>query len=372
MRAPTEYLVPGDAVLDLTSLGGTAPLGSRPTGITDAVCRVLSSTPCAPAGSRSDAEELSGRLTSLLALPDHTVLRATTGAEAVDMALQLARTATRRRDVACVTGSYHGGTAACLEVCGIAGWGTGSETLRLDLIGNPDRALDALDRAGPELAAVILEPIMSNRGFVPIPDHVAASVAELARRHGALLIHDEVGCGLGRTGAWRAGAPGLPDIVLVGKTLGAGIYPIAAVLALPDVVKRGVGRGRSFSLSWTPPACAAALAFLSEVEKGNLVPRAKELGLLLRLRLSARLSGHPWVAGVHGSGLGFGIELRPDFADQRISLSRRMRERGVLVEPTPSLPGLRAMPALTMPAELLHEGFDVVAGVVGEAVTGTG
>ena len=177
-------------------------------------------------------------------------------------------------------------------------------------------ALIAAEGAEP-VAAVILEPIGgSTAGALVPPDDYLPRVAEICRRHGILLIADEVMCGFGRTGArfavdhWGV----VPDLLVGGKGLAGGYAPIGGVYAREEVVAPIAERGDDvmfYTFGAHPMACAAADAVLAIVEREGLVERARVQGEKLREKLS-RLATHPHVAEVRGRGLLQAVELVRD------------------------------------------------------------
>jgi adenosylmethionine-8-amino-7-oxononanoate aminotransferase len=192
-------------------------------------------------------------------------------------------------------------------------------TPRFDPTG--EAALGELDRlleeAGPEtIAAFVAEPVSAAAlpGYSP-PDRFWEGVAERRERHGFLICLDEVVTGMGRTGTWLAAhqLPFEPDIVAVGKALGAGYAPLGAVLCrehVYDALDRG---SREFDLGHTwdgaPLSSAVGLAVLEQLERRGLVDRVHERGPALRDELEAALAGLDVVGEVRGRGFLLGVEL---------------------------------------------------------------
>jgi adenosylmethionine-8-amino-7-oxononanoate aminotransferase len=270
------------------------------------------------------------------------------GSEAVDAALRLARqhhVAAGRPERHKMIGrdlSYHGTTLATLAVGGHTKRRAGLEPLLADWPKAPshhclrcplglDRAtcgvacVDAIEelivREGPEtVAAVVAEPVVgSTAGALVPPDDYWPRLAALCRRHGVLLIADEVMAGFGRTGrAFAVDHWGVvPDILVGGKGLAGGYAPMGGVYATEDVVAPIAARGEElmfYTYSAHPASCAAADAVLAIVEREGLVARAAEIGKQLLDRLQAALAAHPHVAEVRGRGLLLGVELVKDRA----------------------------------------------------------
>ena len=177
-------------------------------------------------------------------------------------------------------------------------------------------------RLGPNtVAAFLAEPVVgATAGCVPAPEGYFKAVREICDRHGALLILDEVMCGMGRTGtmhAWEQEGIA-PDIQAIAKGLGGGYQPIGAMLAtgkIIDAIRAGSG---SFQHGHTylahPLACAAALAVQEVIREDNLLDRIKARGKQLEQRLTERFGNHRHVGDIRGRGLFWGIELVADRA----------------------------------------------------------
>ncbi len=269
------------------------------------------------------------------------------GSEAMDAAIRLARHhhvaagRPRRWKVIGRQLSYHGTTLATLAIGGHTKRRAGFEPwfpalakapapycLRCPLGARyPDCAVACADEVGriiegedPDtVAAFVAEPIGGSTvgGLVP-PDEYWPRVAEICRRHGVLLIADEVMTGFGRTGRrfavehWGVA----PDIMVGGKGLTGGYAPIVGIYATEAVVAPLAARGEEF-MFYTYAAhagcCAAAVAVLDLLEREDLVARAAEMGRRLRQRLT-RLEAHPHVGEIRGRGLLLGVELVQDRA----------------------------------------------------------
>jgi adenosylmethionine-8-amino-7-oxononanoate aminotransferase len=180
-------------------------------------------------------------------------------------------------------------------------------------------------RLGPDtVAAFIAEPVVgATAGCVPAPEGYFRAVREICNRHGALLILDEVMCGMGRTGtthAWEQEGIA-PDIQAIAKGLGGGYQPIGAMLASAPVIealRRGSGaflHGHTYLAH--PIACAAALEVQRVIGEERLLDRVKDLGRHLERRLTERFGNHRHVGDIRGRGLFQGIELVADRATRK-------------------------------------------------------
>jgi adenosylmethionine-8-amino-7-oxononanoate aminotransferase len=179
-------------------------------------------------------------------------------------------------------------------------------------------------RLGPDtVAAFIAEPVVgATAGCVPAPDGYFRRVREICDRHGALLILDEIMCGMGRTGtthAWEQERIA-PDIQAVAKGLGGGYQPIGAMLARGNIVETIREGSGAFQHGHTylahPLACAAALEVQRIVRDDHLLDRVKELGKQLERRLTERFGNHRHVGDIRGRGLFQAIELVADRASR--------------------------------------------------------
>jgi acetylornithine/succinyldiaminopimelate/putrescine aminotransferase len=159
-------------------------------------------------------------------------------------------------------------------------------------------------------AACILEPIQGEGGVRPVSPAMAAAIKEACGRTGALLIADEVQCGLGRTGRpFYSAVAGLePDIMTVGKSLGAGV-PIAATLFSERVAAAAAFGDHGTTCGGNLLACRAALVFLEELVEGGLMSHVARMGVHLEAGLRALASRHPYIRTIRGAGLMWGLEL---------------------------------------------------------------
>ena len=282
------------------------------------------------------AIELARKLVELAPGDLSRVLFTTSGATANSAAIQLARVATGRHKTISMWDSFHGGTLDTISVGGEAQFRAGIGPL---LAGTehvpppepyrcPFRCLDrtgacdlscaryleyVLEKEG-DVAAVIAETVR-NTPSIPTPEYWQA-VRAACDRHGALLILDEVPHALGRTGRFFSveNFGIVPDILVIGKGLGGGIMPLAALIAregLNVAADRALGH---FTHEKNPVACAAGLAVIAEIEDRGLVARAAELGAWALAELRALQPRHPLIGDVRGLGLLMGVELVRDRA----------------------------------------------------------
>jgi acetylornithine/succinyldiaminopimelate/putrescine aminotransferase len=331
--------VDGNVYVDLTSGFGVAAVGHRHPRVVAAVRqqagRLLHGLGDVHAHPLRIA--LAQRLAGLAPVEDPQVFFAVSGAEAVEIALKTALAATGRPGVLAFEPAYHGLTLGALAA-------TSREAFRAPfaahLHGHVRRlpfgaGPEAIDRAlaGGDVGAAIVEPIVGREGVLIPPAGWLAGLRELCRRHGALLVADEIFTGFGRTGRlFAVEHEGVrPDVLCCGKALGGGL-PIAAVIARRDLFRCWETPGEALHTATfiaNPLACAAALAALDVVTAEELPARAARLGEDLGRRLSAWPERHAAVAEARGRGLLWGIELRT--REQAKSLVQGARSRGILV-----------------------------------------
>ena len=325
-------------------------LGHGHPRVMAAIAREMESLPFSPRRyANATATALARRLVETSPAGLDKVLFAPSGAAAVGMALKLARYATGRHKTLSLWDSFHGANLDTIGVGGEAlfrrGLGPmtpGAEHLPpLDLarrfFGDDrpfERFADLIDyvlEIQGDVGALIAEPIRWTSVEAPPPDfwpRVRASCA----RHGALLIFDEIPSCLARTGTLYAceqmGAT--PDILVVGKGLGGGIMPLAAMLAAERLDCAPEAALGHYTHEKGPVACAAALATLDVIAEDNLIDRARALGVRGLERLNAIKVRHPVVWDVRGVGCYFGVELGgPDPAGLADQLLYRCLEKGL-------------------------------------------
>ncbi|HEX4954931.1 MAG TPA: aminotransferase class III-fold pyridoxal phosphate-dependent enzyme [Thermoanaerobaculia bacterium] len=286
--------------------------------------------------------ELARRLAELAPFEGAKVFLANSGTEAVEAAVKLARWASRRPNVIAFFGAFHGRTLGSLALTASkarqrAGFGVLAPGVfhapyahQGELTGAAylEQVLFTHLMEPSDVAAVVVEPIQGEGGYVVPPAGWLPELAELCRRHGILLVADEVQSGVGRTGKmWAVEHEGVvPDMIVTGKGLASGM-PLAALVARGELMTWGPGRHGS-TFGGNPVACAAALATLDLVER-ELAANAARVGEHLLGRLSELASREPRLLEVRGRGLMIGLELPShDLAE---AVERACFERGLLV-----------------------------------------
>jgi 4-aminobutyrate aminotransferase-like enzyme len=324
------------------------------------------------------------------------------GAEAVESALRLARAATGRSEVVGFWGGFHGKTAGAAALMGSAArQGLGPLPAGASLVPYADcyrcpfelthpscglacaefaRKAIAAERAGP-VAAVLVEPMQGTAGNVIPPEGFLSAIASAARERGALLVADEMITGFGRTGKpWGVDHSAVrPDVVTIGKGFGSG-FPVSGVLARDEVARArpwSDPSGASSSYGGNPLAAAVALASVETIRQERLWENAAQVGAAMLAELRRMKERYPFVGDVRGAGLLLGVELVKDRATKEpldTSVTRRLFEEGVrrgLLAMSYS-PHVRLQPALTIDVDTALEGLGVLDELFGELARSNG
>jgi 4-aminobutyrate aminotransferase / (S)-3-amino-2-methylpropionate transaminase / 5-aminovalerate transaminase len=314
-----------------------------------------------------------------------------TGAEAVENAVKIARAATGRSAVISFTGGFHGRTLLALSLTGTVnpykqnfgpyaaevyqtpfpyayrGWTTEAALAQLD-------DLFASLVAPERVAAIIIEPVLGEGGFVPAPLDFLRALRELTQRHGILLIADEIQTGFGRTGKFFAieHSGVTPDLVTVAKSLAAG-FPLSAVVGRAEVMDAPAPGGLGGTYAGNPVACAAGLAVMDVMRDERLPERAARIGSVIEERMRTWAAEHELVGDVRVMGAMAGIELVRDRklktpADTETArILTLARERGLLLLRSGMHHNvIRTLMPLTIPDEQLMEGLDILGSALAE------
>ena len=323
-------------------------------------------------------------------------LLANSGAEAVENAIKIARAHTKRAGVLCFEGGYHGRTLLTLSLTskyGLFKQGFGpfapevyrigapdpyrrpagmTEAAYVDMcIANLDRALIAqIDPAA--LAAIIIEPVQGEAGFIPMPVRFLQRIRELCTQHGIVMIADEVQTGFGRTGTLfaveQAGIE--PDIITMAKALGAGM-PISATTGRAEMMDAPHLGGVGGTYGGAPVACAAAIAAIEMIRQPAFLAHARAIGEVMRGELERMQAASRMIGDIRGLGPMMLIELVTDreskapAAAHALAVIKRAVGNGVvLIRAGLYSNCVRFMPPLTISEAELREGL----AVVGEAI----
>jgi acetylornithine/succinyldiaminopimelate/putrescine aminotransferase len=318
-RTRDGQLVDGSGNL-VEDLNGTQAFGHRHPHVTRMVQEFLSSDSASWFPSRVNpyAGSLARRLCERTGYTN--AYFASSGSEAVESGLKLARAVTGKPRVLGLVGAYHGCTMGSVSLMTdgplrqpFAPHLPGAGHLPIGDVAALERTLAAGDVAG-----IVVEPIQLEGGVQMLPPAYVAALCELTHRHGALLIADEVQTGLGRTGRFLASElwPRKPDAVLLGKHLGGGLMPISAMLTSRELHERAYGK--TFELSeahnstfgGNAAVVVAAHAALDLLDD-ELIDHVARVGDDFRAALREALQPLPLFVDVRGDGLVIGLELRP-------------------------------------------------------------
>ena len=274
------------------------------------------------------------------------------GSEANELAVRLARSYTKRHDIAVLEGAYHGHTGMLVELSpykfrGPGGKGGPEPWVHVlpipDSYRRPDvdflTELTSSLKGKEELAAFLIETMLSCAGQIPLPEGYLSTAASEIRRNGGLLIADEVQVGFGRVGThmWAFEETGVtPDIVVMGKPIGNG-HPMAAVFTTSEIASSFSGMEFFSTFGGNPVSCAIGMAVLDVIEKEGLIAKAENLGARFKSGLNSLKETHDLIGDVRGRGLFLGFEMvrdritREPASVESSELVYAMRDMGVLL-----------------------------------------
>ena len=382
----------GRAYLDFATGIATTILGHRHPAVTAAVhaqadrlLHLMSGL-----GYTEPVSRLAELLASTLPDPLDTVFFGNSGAEVIDGAIKLARRSTGRPAIIAFEGGFHGRTYGALSITtSSANYQAGHGPLLPDVHITPypsayrgfdgdeaaatEGAFAALERllagavAPTNVAAIVIEPVLGEGGYVPAPLEFLPKLRGLCDRHGILLVADEVQTGYGRTGRmWGFEHAGIvPDIVCVAKGIANGL-PLGAFVSRRELQERWGKGAHGSTFGGNPVSCAAGIAVLETIRDSGLVANAAARGDQLRTGLQAVAAGDPRVGDVRGPGLMIGVELiqpgparAPDGA-LGAAMMNRCADLGLLVLTCgPEHNIVRWLAPLDVSAEEVDEGLDI-------------
>ena len=387
--------VDGNTFIDFAGGIGALAVGHTPTAVVDAIKKQAEELLhlCAIVGTTESYIEVCELLNDLVPgqFPKKSIL-SNVGAEAVENAIRCARAYTGRPGVICFEGAYHGRTLLTLTLTSKydlfkKGFGPfASDVYRLGFpylyrrppqmtedeftdwcIASFDYALVAQVDPGA-VAAVIIEPVLGEGGFIPTPIRYMQHVAMRCKQHGMMLIADEIQTGFGRTGKLFAiehyGVE--PDMVITAKSLGAGM-PISAVTGRAEVMDAPAPGGVGGTYGGNPLTCVAAIETLRMIQDQDLPGRAVELGAIIRERMNDWQQQFDLVGDVRGLGAMLAVELVLDRAqktpakDLTLAIIQEAARRGlILIRAGLFSNCIRLLVPLMIPFDQLHEGLDVL------------
>ncbi len=249
-----------------------------------------------------------------------TVFFTNSGTESCELAVKMARKywhdkgAPERTDIITFSGSFHGRSSAGIAAAGSEKMTAGFGPLLPGFVHLEWGDLEALETAiaAPGIGAVLIEPVQGEGGIRPMPDADLKAIREMCDETGALLILDEVQCGVGRTGRLFAHewAGITPDIMMVAKGIGGG-FPLGAVLATQSAASGMTAGTHGSTYGGNPLGCAVGCAVMDAITEPGFLEEVGRKAALLRQRLEGLVAGHPEVFDtVRGSGLMLGIKCK--------------------------------------------------------------
>jgi 4-aminobutyrate aminotransferase/(S)-3-amino-2-methylpropionate transaminase len=313
-----------------------------------------------------------------------------TGAEAIENAVKIARSATHREAVISFRGAFHGRTLLALTLTGsVQPYKQDFGPYAAEVYQTPfpytyrgwisEAALADLNNllesgvSPKRVAAIVIEPELGEGGFVPAPYEFMRGIRELCDRHGILLIADEIQTGFGRTGKLFAVEHSNvePDLMTVAKSLAAG-FPLSGVVGKAAIMDAPDPGGLGGTYGGNPVACAAALAVLDVMRDEKLPERAARIGSVIEERMRTWAGEHELIGEVRGLGAMMGIELVRDRktkepADKETAqVLVKAREKGLIALRCGVHHNvIRTLMPLTIPDDQLEEGLDILGAALG-------
>ncbi|MCL7973737.1 MAG: ornithine--oxo-acid transaminase [marine benthic group bacterium] len=295
-----------------------------------------------------------------------------TGAEAVETAIKAARkwgyevkgVPADRAEIIVCENNFHGRTTTIVGFSSEHQYRQGFGPFAPGFITIPYGDTDALERAiGPDTVGFLVEPIQGEGGIVVPPDGYMKTVQEICRANRVLVLNDEIQTGLGRTGKMFCGDwdGERGDILIVGKALGGGVFPVSGILANDDVMDVFHPGDHGSTFGGNPLGAAVGEASLAVIVDEGLPDRSLELGTWLQDRLRDIESPH--VAEVRGRGLMIGVEIKKESGPAR-PFCNALMERGILCNDTHHQV-IRIAPPLVISRDELEVALDVITEVVG-------
>lgn len=331
------------------------------------------------------AVELAEKLTAIAPGPsEKKAIFLTTGAEAVENCVKIARAHTNRRGVIAFNGSFHGRTNLTMALTGkIAPYKNSFGPFPADIyhIPFPAKTYDAsikdslkalnnifkVDILPSDVAAIIVEPVQGEGGFYSTPTELLQELRKLCDEHGIVLIFDEIQTGFGRTGKmFNSEYSGVePDLMTMAKGI-AGGYPISAVVGKSEIMDAPIPGGLGGTYGGSPVACAAALAVLEIMEEEDLLNRSIEIGELFNKKLTQLQTKFPdLISDVRNKGSMIAIELMTngDYDQANVNLTKQIIANAskhglILLSCGFNSNVIRFLPALTISNEIAIEGLD--------------
>jgi 4-aminobutyrate aminotransferase / (S)-3-amino-2-methylpropionate transaminase / 5-aminovalerate transaminase len=387
--------VDGKAYIDFAGGIGVLNVGHNHPRVVAAVRAQLEhlSHSCFQVGMYESYVRLAQRLNALApgAVPRKSIFFSS-GAEAVENAIKIARSFTGRQAVIAFQHSFHGRTLLGMSLTGKASpYKQNFGPYAPEIYHAPfpyayrgwdaERALNALDElfatqvAPGQVAAIVIEPVLGEGGFVPAPPSFLRELRRVTEQHGIVLIADEIQTGFGRTARMFAieHSGVVPDLITIAKSLAGGL-PLSGVIGRAEIMDAPLPGGLGGTYAGNPLACAAANAVLDIFEDEGLLPRAESIGQTIHRAFDALQQRLPAVGDVRGLGAMVALELvrdrqskapAPELADHLVVEARK---RGLILLKA-GLYGnvIRVLAPLVIDDALLEQGLTTIQEILEEA-----
>ncbi|MDL0135073.1 aspartate aminotransferase family protein [Halobacterium salinarum] len=331
----------GQEFIDFSGQLMCSNLGHSAEHVTEAISDQADETPyVAPNFTTEARARLGEKLAEVTPGNLSKTFFSTSGTEAVEAAIKIAKFYTGKDKIISRYRSYHGATYGSISVTGdprrlaaepgIPGAIKAPDPYAYGSTMDPMESLDYIDEMlmleGDTVAAILVEPIVGSNGILVPPEEYLPRLKEIAHDHGALLICDEVMAGFGRTGEWfGSDVFGVqPDIMTMAKGLTGAYQPLGATIVTPEIAEHFEDNMLTHGHTYAghPIACAAGLATIETYQEQNLIERASDIGDYLTDQLDDLATAHPSIGDTRGVGLFQGIELSKR-SDERVPFGER-------------------------------------------------
>ena len=394
--------VDGNQLLDFAGGIGMINVGHRNAEVVDAMKRQLDKYihTCSLVTTIEPYLDLAELLNSLTPgdFPKKTLL-ANSGSEAVENAVNIAKYYTKRNAVLCFEGAYHGRTLLTLSLTSkysLFKKGFGSFVSDIYRIAAPNmyRGIPGLNdeqylqhclrqleeafisQVDPQsLAAIIIEPVLGEGGFIPIPTVYLQRLRSICDQHGIVFIADEIQCGAGRTGKFFAieHSGVVPDIIVSAKSIGAGM-PVSAITGKAEILDAPHPGGVGGTYGGNPVVCVAAIAAINIIRSAGFLKRVNEVGEIVRLTLERWKEKYPLVGDVRGMGAMRLVEfvkdrvLKTPDPDVTLEIIRDAGAHGLIMIRAGLFSNcIRLLPPIAITDEQLREGLSVLENAIAAA-----
>jgi 4-aminobutyrate aminotransferase len=332
------YDTEGRSYLDFANGIAVSALGHHHPAVTAAIHEQVDKliAPCAAMGYAEPTVRHARMIAATMPAPIDTVLFLNSGSEAIEGALKLARRVSGRPGIIAFKGAFHGRTLGATSITSsnlnyrmgyeplLPGvYLTGFPSVYRDFGGDEHRAvqqslahlrdLTASTIPASSVAAIVIEPVQGEGGYIPAPAAFLQGLRAFCDEHGILLVADEVQTGFGRTGRmWSFEHAGIvPDVVCLAKAIANGL-PLSAVVTRRDLQERWGKGAHGSTYGGNPVSCAAGIAVLETIEREHLVANAAKRGEELMAGLRSIMADDERIGDVRGLGLMVGVELVKD------------------------------------------------------------